>query len=489
MSASTTPDSVATLPKKETSDTAKPATPTTAWSEHRRLIVGIFAAAALLAVAVPLVIHALHTASTDDAYVNGYVTFVAPRVIGQVARVLVDDNYRVKRGDVLAELDPEPYRVRLAIRQAVLNSAEAELVVTEATVRGQLELARSLRFKLAHTIEDVDNQVATLRARVATLDQAKASLVLQEAEFGRAKRLLAGKVVSPEDYDERRAALDVAQAQVEQALEGVYEVRVALGLARDPGPGRSLTDVPPDIDQTFSTVLQGLAELFQAAAQVGIVPSRFDLSPKEAIEEFHRRDANGDMNRIYAQIIKTAPALEKARTDVAEAQRDLAQAQLDLRYCTIVAEIDGVITRRNVNPGNDVQVGQSIMAIRSLRDIWIDANFKETQIRNLRIGQHVKFRVDTYGSKRTFEGRVSGFTMGTGSTLSLLPAENATGNFVKVVQRLPVRIDVVNYDPEHFPLFVGTSVEPEVDLTSKPTGPNAGQYLQNRNPAALVTKP
>ena len=167
------------------------------------------------------------------------------------------------------------------------------------------------------------------------------------------------------------------------------------------------------------------------------------------------------------------------------AQRDLDQAKLNLRYCTIVAEIDGVVTRRNVNPGNNVQVGQSLMAIRSLRDIWIDANFKETQLRNLRIGQRVEIDVDMYGGKQKFEGRISGFTMGTGSTLALLPAQNATGNFVKVVQRLPVRIDLVNYDPDKLPLFVGLSVTPSVDLRSKPTGPNAGQVLAGPDPATV----
>jgi membrane fusion protein (multidrug efflux system) len=118
------------------------------------------------------------------------------------------------------------------------------------------------------------------------------------------------------------------------------------------------------------------------------------------------------------------------------------------------------------------------MAVRSLSQIWVDANFKETQLRDLRIGQHVTMHVDMYGGTRTFEGRVSGFTMGTGSTLALLPAENATGNFVKVVQRLPVRIDLINYDPDQAPLFVGTSVEPEIDIRSEPTGPDAGKFLQ-----------
>ncbi len=144
---------------------------------------------------------------------------------------------------------------------------------------------------------------------------------------------------------------------------------------------------------------------------------------------------------------------------------------------------------RHVNPGNHVQVGQSLMAIRSLRDIWVDANFKETQLRDLRIGQRAELKVDMYGSKRTFEGRVSGFTMGTGSTLALLPPQNATGNFVKVVQRLPVRIDVVNDDPEKLPLSTGVSVEPEVDIKSALTGPNAGEFLQEASPAAPAAKP
>jgi membrane fusion protein, multidrug efflux system len=123
-------------------------------------------------------------------------------------------------------------------------------------------------------------------------------------------------------------------------------------------------------------------------------------------------------------------------------------------------------------------VGQSVMTIRSLNDLWIDANFKETQIAKLRIGQPVKIEADMYGSHQEFNGRISGFTMGTGQTLSLLPPQNATGNFVKIVQRLPVRIDLIDYDPENAPLFVGASVEPVVYFKEQPTGPNAGKLLQ-----------
>ena len=144
------------------------------------------------------------------------------------------------------------------------------------------------------------------------------------------------------------------------------------------------------------------------------------------------------------------------------AQAELDQAKLNLSYCDVVSEIDGVVTRRNVNPGNNVQAGQELMAVRSLTEIWIDANFKETQLGDLRIGQRVELDVDMYGSRHTFEGRITGFTMGTGSSLALLPAENATGNFVKIVQRLPVRIELTDYDPDKFPLFIGFSVEPHV---------------------------
>jgi len=432
----------------------------------------------VLSIGVPQLLRAFNTVSTDDAYVNSYVTFVAPRVSGQVARVLVDDNYRVKKGDVLVELDPEPFQVQVAIKQAAVDTAQANLVLAQANVRGLIAQARSYRFKLSRAIEDVDNQIALIRARVATWEQSKATLVLAQAEFDRAERLLATKVVSAEEYDQRHETLDIAKAQVTQALENIFQARVALGLPARPPAGSSLADVPADLDQTFSSVRQAQADLLQSAAQLGIVPSSYSLSPKQMLDEFYRRDPSGDLDRIYAGVIKNAPTLKQAETNLMQAKRDLDQANLDLRYCTVVAEIDGVVTRRNVNPGNNVQVGQSLMAIRSLHDIWVDANFKETQLRNLRIGQHVDLELDMYGGKHRFEGRISGFTYGTGSTLALLPAQNATGNFVKVVQRLPVRIDVINYDPDKLPLFVGLSVTPTVDLRSEPTGPNAGKFLQ-----------
>ena len=145
-----------------------------------------------------------------------------------------------------------------------------------------------------------------------------------------------------------------------------------------------------------------------------------------------------------------------------------------------------MVTSRNVNPGNNVQVGQSLMAVRSLTEIWIDANFKETQLADLRIGQRVRCEVDMYGRRAEFEGRITGFTMGTGETLALLPPQNATGNFVKIVQRLPVRIELTDYDPDKDPLFVGLSVTPYVYYKEPPTGPHAGSFLQPSAPLAAA---
>ena len=454
----------------------------------KRILAGVVAVVVLI-IAVPKVLRAFRTVSTDDAYLNSYVTFVAPRVKGQVLRVMVDDNNRARKGDVLVELDPEPYQVQVAIKQAALDAAKSDLVAADAGVRSQIGQTRGLRFKLQHAIEDVDNQVAVLRSRASALVQAKATLTLAQTEFDRFGKLLESKAVSKEEFDQKREGLDVSIAKVEQATESIYQQRAALGLPRLPDAGKELSDVPADLDQTSSTVRESLGDLLHGAAQLGVSPSSYNLTPKEVVAEFYRRDPDGDINRIYAAIVKDAPAIKQAEARLEQAQRDLDSANLDLRYCRIVAEIDGVVTRRNVNPGNNVQPGQSLMALRSLTDIWVDANFKETQLKNLRIGQRVELKVDMYGGKHKFEGRVSGFSMGTGSTLALLPAQNASGNYVKVVQRLPVRIDLVGYDPETQPLFVGLSVEPEVDIRSAPTGPNAGRFLQEAMIPSVPSKP
>lgn len=456
----------------------------------RRRRVWIIGGLGLLAMiaATPWIIHLLNTVSTDDAYVNGHVTFVAPRVAGQVLHVFADDNNRVHKGDLLVQLDPEPYQVQVNIARAAVAAAQSDLTAAQAQVRGIQGLTRSNRFALDHAIEDVDNQVALLRSRVATLDSRKASLVKARADYRRAEPLVKTGAVAQEQLDLRKESMDVAQAQVDEALQEVYQVRVGLGLPPKPETGDDLTQVPSDLDQTFSTVRQAQAALMQSAAQLGIADS-FNKSPKQLVADFYKRDPEGDIDRIYEKLMHEAPVIQQAETKLDEARRNLDQSELNLRYCNVLAEIDGVVTRRDINPGNNVIIGQSLMAVRSLTEIWVDANFKETQLARLRIGQSADLDVDMYGSRHHFKGRISGFTFGTGSTLALLPAENATGNFVKVVQRLPVRIELTDYDPDKVPLFVGLSVTPTVYLNESPSGPDAGKVLQPHAPTTAPSEP
>jgi membrane fusion protein (multidrug efflux system) len=448
-------------------------------SQKRRLLIvalGALVLAAIVVWGVPWVRQSLNTVSTDDAYVNGHVTFVAPRVGGQVSQVLVDDNNRVHKGDLLAALDKEPYQVVVSEKQAAVDTAQADLAAATAQVRGFEAQARSNRWKLQRAVEDVDNQVALLRARVAALDKSKAALTLAQLDFDRAKQLVERQDVSRAEYDRRQAVLTTAGAEVTQTRAEIRQVRASLGLPVETDNDQDLGKVPPDLDETFSAILEAQSELIQSAAQLGVVHS-FDQTPKQMLVEFENQ---GDIDETFARLAQEAPAVKQAQAKLETAQRDLAQAELNLRYCDIVSEIDGVVTRRNVNPGNYVQIGQNLMAVRSLDEIWIDANFKETELRDMRIGQAVDLYVDMYGGKHVFKGRVEGFTMGTGSTLALLPAENATGNFIKVVQRLPVRIELEDYDPDKSPLFIGTSVVPYVYINKPPTGPDAGKYLQAR---------
>jgi membrane fusion protein (multidrug efflux system) len=433
----------------------------------------------------PTVHRMLTTVSTDDAYVNGHVTFVAPRVSGKVIEVRFDDNNRVKKGDLLVRIDPEPYQVQVNLKRAAVRVAEGDLVAAESQARSLEALARSQRWKTQTAAEQVNNQIALLKARVATLGTKDATLIRARADYDRARRLLQSAAQSREEYDQHLQDIRVAEASVNQAREEVYQVRVSLGLPRQPENSKDLADVPPDLDETFSEVRAALAQLLQTIAQLGQPLGGADATPRKVLEEFRRQDKDRNIDQIFRDLIPKVPVVIQAKAKLEQARHDLEQAELNLSYCEVRSDIDGVVTRRNVNRGNYLQVGQQLMAVRSLTEIWIDANFKETQLARLRIGQRVRCEVDMYGKRMEYEARITGFTMGTGQTLSLLPPQNATGNFVKIVQRLPVRIELTDYYPDKEPLFVGLSVEPYVYYKEPPTGPNAGAVLQ---PLALASE-
>ena len=306
----------------------------------------------------------------------------------------------------------------------------------------------------------MNNQIAELKANVATLESKKATLALARANLKRGEELLPSGGISKEDLDIRDQTVKVDEAAVEQALQAVYSPRVGLGLAAVPPKGHNLGEVPP-ISTTNSPPSGRRWGSCSKRGPARLLPRCMGRNAESGHGGLLQAGPRGQSRPHLRRMIPHAPAIKQAEAKLLK-RTPTWQAELNLRYCDVVSEIDGVVTRRNVNPGNNVQAGQSLMAVRSLTEIWIDANFKETQLADLRIGQRVRCEVDMYGSRREYEGRITGFTMGTGQTLSLLPPQNATGNFVKIVQRLPVRVELTDYDPDKAPLFVGLSVVPYV---------------------------
>src|SRR5438552_5790583 len=203
----------------------------------------------------------------------------------------------------------------------------AALPAAQAQVRGLVAQARANRFKLEHAIEDVDTQVANLRASVATLNSRKATLELARANLKRGEELAPTGGISKEDLDQRRQTVKVDEAAVEQALQAVYAIRVGLGLPANAGPGHDLAEAPPDLDQNFSAVRQALADLLQSAAQFGYLITTWDATPKQVVADFYKQDPKGNLDRIYAHIIPNAPSIKQAEARLLQARSNLDNAK------------------------------------------------------------------------------------------------------------------------------------------------------------------
>jgi membrane fusion protein (multidrug efflux system) len=474
----------------------------------RRLLLGAVAVAALVVLGwygVPLLLRSLRYESTDDAYINSHVTYVSPRVAGIATEVCAEDNQYVEAGAVLVRLDAEPYQVavrqkraaleraKLTIDQqaAALEAAQAELEQARDQVRSQVAGLRASWFLLRTVQTFVHYLSASLQSNLANRKLQQANLELAQREYERAKVLVRTNAMSTEEFQQKEAAYRVAQEQVSAAQEAVQQARALLGLPRNE---KDPADVPKDIEDSFLGVQYALASGQQLLAQVGVPfqPSRLTTAALgERVAEIGSAswvDQTSAVQVAQARVRQARAALGGDAFDpskpyehpaVVQARAELEEAELQRRYAEVRAPISGYVNRRAVNPGTHVQAGQTLLAIRPLQDreqVWVEANFKETQLDRLRIGLPVELYVDAYPG-RVFHGRVAGLSPGTGAAMSLLPPENATGNFVKVVQRLPVRIELTEPVPEETPLLVGLSVVPEVDLRAAPTGPNAGQRL------------
>jgi membrane fusion protein (multidrug efflux system) len=459
-------------------DQPAPRTPVPPRRRRRWIILGVVVAFLIFALCywgIPYIHRYFTTASTDDAYVHAHVTLVAPRIEDNVSAVLVDDGFFVEAGTPLVRLDPYPFELIVSQQQAALDVAEAQLAQTRADIRAQEAKARAAWFQLQAAQEQIRAQLAALHSNQANLRLARANLTLARAEYQRYQRLVPRGAASQEALEQRSNTLRVAEAQVQVAEQAIQQTRANLGL--NPNEKNPL-ETPRDLEETYSAVQVALSNALTALAGIGVKLPFYQLTPDKLHQWLVNRTPQHNLNDTLDRLVEQAPQMKLARDKVTQVRRDLEQAELDLSYTVIRADVAGTIDRRNVNPGDHVLKGQNLMAIRSFEHVWIDANFKETQLNDIVIGLPVDIAVDAYPGK-VFKGRVAGFNPATGSASALLPPENATGNFVKVVQRLPVRIELTEPNPRDTPLFAGLSVQPTVYIKEQPTGPNAGQRIRS----------
>jgi membrane fusion protein (multidrug efflux system) len=348
-----------------------------------------------------------HWESTDDAQIDGHIHPVNAKVGGTVLSVNVVENQIVEAGTILVQLDPRDYEVAVARAEAELAQAQAGVVaaragvpVASSTAGAQITsseaIAEQAKAGVEYRTKALGAAEAKLESAQARVREAKANATKAERDVERLNRLIAKDEISQQQYDAAVSAADAARAMVESAEAGVVQSQQEVAAAR-------------------ARTSQSQAELQKAVAE--------------------------------AEAAKTAPeqvTITKAQAQSAEARVQLAkaaldQARLNLEYTTIKSPLSGIVSKKTVESGQVVQSGQPLMAIVQQEDIWVTANFKETQLANMHAGQPGTVSVDAYGG-RTYRVHVDSIASATGAKFSLLPPENATGNYVKVVQRIPVKL-------------------------------------------------
>lgn len=351
---------------------------------------------------------------TDDAQIDGHVNSISPRVSGHVIKLNVQDNQYVAAGTVVVEIDPTDYQVAVARAQADYDDAKAtadaaavNIPVTSISTSSQLSSAEA----------DVINAQAGIKAAQQQLDAAKANQQQADAnnvkaqnDLARYKQLVEKQEISQQQYDQALAAAKAGTASVDAARAGA--------------------------DAASAQVTQAEGKLSQALA--------------------NQRNAGTAPKQVQIIRARAASALAAAARKKAE----LDQARLNLSYTKIVAPVAGIVSNRTVEVGQNLQPGQELMKLIPLEDIWVTANYKETQLRDMKPGQKATIYVDATGKK--YKGHVDSVAGASGARFSLLPPENATGNYVKVVQRIPVKLVFESGDTKGHELRPGMSVEPKV---------------------------
>lgn len=368
--------------------------------------------------------------STDDAQIDGPIHSISSRIAGHVVRVMVNNEQPVKAGDLLVELDLKDYEVAVAkaradLADAIANlqSSRTDVPITAATTAGTLAGAQSSRQDARAGVSAAEQQLGAIRARLVTAEAnvraAQANAAKSSQDLVRYKMLVDKDEISKQQYDQAVAAADAARATLDAQQSAVNEARQNVAAAEKA------------VDQARAKV--AMADASIESAMTGPQQVR--------VTESRARSANAKVDQQKAM---------------------LEQAELNLQYTSIHAPVTGIVGKKTVAVGQNVSAGQELMAIVPLDDIWVTANFKETQLKLMRSGQPVNIKVDAYD--REYTGKVQFIAGASGSLFSLLPPENATGNYVKVVQRIPVRIALDPGQNDDRLLRPGMSVVPKVRL-------------------------
>ena len=399
---------------------------TSRWAEpkFRRAFVGALAVVGILT--ITLILYYYNRVSTDDAQVDGHIVPIASKIYGDIAEVRVDDNQAVKAGQVLVRIDPRDYQARVDQAKAALALAESQAKAAEVGVPLTQETTQSYTSsadaQLANAEAEYDRaQIAYQKDSTAELAFARANVDARQADNDRAQADLARMKTLVQKAE-------ISQQQFDAYLAGARVAESELSAAKD----------------RLAAAERG-AEISKAAM----------LAAKAKVDQGRAGVAQARANHKQVPIKQADAAAAVAA--VAQAKANLEAAELQLSYTTVAAPVDSVVTKKSVEVGQIVQPGQSLLVLIPLQDIWVTANFKETQLAKVRPGQKAEIHVDMYGE--TFAGHVDSIAGATGARLSLLPPENATGNFVKVVERIPVKILVDPIPPDKALLRPGMNVD------------------------------
>jgi len=375
-------------------------------SSSRKFII-LFALLVLAAVGVYLWVHSLNRVSTDDAQVDGHIIPVSSKIYGKIGEVLIDDNQQVKKGQVLVRIDPQDYQVKVDLERAALAVAQSQSQGASAGV----PLSRET------TTSDVSSAEAQLSGAQADYEKAR-------VDFERA---------STADIAVARSNVETAQATADRAAADLNRMKT---LVDKEEISRLEYDAYVSAARVASSELQAAKDKLAAATQ--------DAETKKAAmlaAQAHIAQARAGIAQAHAsqqQVNVRVADASSASANIGQARANVEAAELNLGYTTIVAPMDGVVTHKSVEVGQIVQQGQGLLTLVPLQDVWVTANFKETQLAAVRSGQKAEVKADLSG--KTYPGHVDSLAAATGTRMSLLPPENATGNYVKVVQRIPVKI-------------------------------------------------